>query len=205
MKLSSGLRNSKVETLRLIFNMFLLFLFLSQNVSTWLQHFPLCRLKSCSLTERSSNDLASFVSSASCLLKLLDLSDNEFHDLGVKRFSDGLRSSDCKLETLKWVSWVWGYVLVQRQIQTEVVLVTVMETAGWNNFLYFLKFVPVQCGRRGLHFLGICFKLMPPERAGHELQPPRELRVESSNSSERGPTMQPGETQVVMVSTTSEK
>ncbi|CAI5658519.1 unnamed protein product [Oreochromis niloticus] len=73
MKLSSGLRNSKVETLR---------------------------LKSCNLTEHSSNDLASFVSSASCLLKLLDLSDNEFHDLGVKRFSDGLRSSDCKLETL---------------------------------------------------------------------------------------------------------
>ncbi|XP_005943954.1 NACHT, LRR and PYD domains-containing protein 3 [Haplochromis burtoni] len=73
MKLSSGLRNSKVETLR---------------------------LRSCSLTERSSNDLASFVSSASCLLKLLDLSDNEFHDLGVRRFSDGLRSSDCKLETL---------------------------------------------------------------------------------------------------------
>ncbi|XP_063338838.1 NACHT, LRR and PYD domains-containing protein 3-like [Pelmatolapia mariae] len=74
MKLSSGLRNSKVETLR---------------------------LKSCNLTERSSNDLASFISSASCLLKLLDLSDNDFHDLGVKRFSDGLRSSDCKLETLK--------------------------------------------------------------------------------------------------------
>uniref|UniRef100_A0A3Q0RTI8 Uncharacterized protein n=1 Tax=Amphilophus citrinellus TaxID=61819 RepID=A0A3Q0RTI8_AMPCI len=66
-KLYTGLRNSKLEMLR---------------------------LKSCNLTERSSNNLASFISSASCQLKTLDLSDNEFHDEGVKRFSDGLRSSD---------------------------------------------------------------------------------------------------------------
>ncbi|XP_075950089.1 NACHT, LRR and PYD domains-containing protein 3-like [Anarhichas minor] len=71
--LSEGLKNSKLETLR---------------------------LRSCNLTERSSDVLASVISSASCQLKELDLSDNDFQDEGVKALSCGLESPHCKLEKL---------------------------------------------------------------------------------------------------------
>ncbi|XP_078019413.1 NACHT, LRR and PYD domains-containing protein 3-like isoform X1 [Epinephelus lanceolatus] len=71
--LSGGLKNSKLETLR---------------------------LKSCSLTELSSDDLASLISSASSELKVLDLSDNDFLDTGVKKLSGGLGSPHCKLDIL---------------------------------------------------------------------------------------------------------
>ncbi|KAM7381393.1 hypothetical protein PAMA_012293 [Pampus argenteus] len=73
MLLSGGLKNSKLETLR---------------------------LRSCNLTENSSDSLASVMSSASCQLKVLDLADNDFHDVGIKKLSDGLASPHCKLEIL---------------------------------------------------------------------------------------------------------
>ncbi|TDG97842.1 hypothetical protein EPR50_G00212240 [Perca flavescens] len=69
--LSDGLKHSKLETLR---------------------------LKSCNLTEHSSDALASVISS--CQLKVLDLSDNDFQDVGIKRLSGGLGSPDSKLEIL---------------------------------------------------------------------------------------------------------
>ncbi|XP_019113567.2 NLR family CARD domain-containing protein 3-like [Larimichthys crocea] len=72
-KLSGGLKNSKLEALR---------------------------LRSCNLTGHSSDVLASVISSASCLLKLLDLSDNDLLDEGVKKLSGGLASPHCKLEIL---------------------------------------------------------------------------------------------------------
>ncbi|XP_074475770.1 NACHT, LRR and PYD domains-containing protein 3-like isoform X1 [Sebastes fasciatus] len=71
--LSGGLKSSKLETLR---------------------------LKSCNLTKHSADALASVISSASCQLKLLDVSDNDFQDEGVKVLSDGLGSPHCKLEIL---------------------------------------------------------------------------------------------------------
>ncbi|XP_039990373.1 NACHT, LRR and PYD domains-containing protein 3-like [Xiphias gladius] len=71
--LSGGLKNSKVETLR---------------------------LRSCNLTENSSDGLASLISSTSCQLKALDLTDNDFHDVGVTRLSDVLGNPHCKLEIL---------------------------------------------------------------------------------------------------------
>ncbi|XP_044033807.1 NLR family CARD domain-containing protein 3-like isoform X2 [Siniperca chuatsi] len=71
--LSDGLKNSKLETLR---------------------------LRSCNLTEHSSDALASVISSTSCQLKVLDLSDNDFQDVGVKKLSGGLGSPHCKLEIL---------------------------------------------------------------------------------------------------------
>ncbi|XP_042252927.1 NLR family CARD domain-containing protein 3-like [Thunnus maccoyii] len=73
MRLSSGLKNSKLE---------------------------IFRLRSCNLTEHSSDVLASAISSASCQLKVLDLTDNDFQDVGVKRLSGGLGSLHCKLEKL---------------------------------------------------------------------------------------------------------
>ncbi|KAM9837559.1 NLR family CARD domain-containing protein 3-like isoform 2-T2 [Aulostomus maculatus] len=58
------------------------------------------RLRSCSLTEHSSEALASVVGSASCQLKVLDLTDNDFQDSGVKELCSGLGSPHCKLEIL---------------------------------------------------------------------------------------------------------
>ncbi|XP_076616906.1 NACHT, LRR and PYD domains-containing protein 3-like [Chaetodon auriga] len=72
-RLSDGLKDSKLETLR---------------------------LRSCSLTEHSSDVLASVLSSASCQLKVLDLSDNDIEDVGVKKLCGGLGSPCCKLEIL---------------------------------------------------------------------------------------------------------
>ncbi|XP_055360650.1 NLR family CARD domain-containing protein 3-like isoform X2 [Betta splendens] len=71
--LCGGLRRSKLETLR---------------------------LRSCDLTELSCDALASALGSASCRLKLLDLTDNDFHDSGIARLSEGLASPHCKVETL---------------------------------------------------------------------------------------------------------
>ncbi|XP_029382950.1 NACHT, LRR and PYD domains-containing protein 3-like isoform X2 [Echeneis naucrates] len=59
------------------------------------------RLRSCSLTEDSSEALVSLLSSTSRQLKVLDLADNDFHDVGVTKLSAGLGSPQCKLETLK--------------------------------------------------------------------------------------------------------
>ncbi|XP_047232780.1 NACHT, LRR and PYD domains-containing protein 3-like [Girardinichthys multiradiatus] len=72
-QLSDGLNNGKLEKLR---------------------------LRSCNLTEDSSVTLASVISSSGCQLKVLDLTDNDFQDIGVRNFSIGLGSSYCKLEQL---------------------------------------------------------------------------------------------------------
>ncbi|XP_029311493.1 NLR family CARD domain-containing protein 3-like [Cottoperca gobio] len=72
-RLSDVLKNSKLETFR---------------------------LKSCNLTAHSSDALVSVISSASSQLKALDLSDNDFMDVGVKKLSSGLGSPHCKLEIL---------------------------------------------------------------------------------------------------------
>nr|XP_019963561.1 PREDICTED: NACHT, LRR and PYD domains-containing protein 3-like [Paralichthys olivaceus] len=71
--LSAGLKKSKLETLR---------------------------LRSCNLTDRSCDALASFLSSASCQLKVLDLTDNDFQDTGISKLAEGLGSPHCKLEIL---------------------------------------------------------------------------------------------------------
>nr|XP_015818388.2 NACHT, LRR and PYD domains-containing protein 3 [Nothobranchius furzeri] len=73
MQLSDGLKSSKLKILR---------------------------LQSCSLTNNSSDTLASVISLMSCQLKVLDLTDNDFQDVGVKTFSTGLASPSCKLEQL---------------------------------------------------------------------------------------------------------
>lgn len=53
------------------------------------------------MTKLSSDALAEMISSASCQLKVLDLSDNDLEDEGVTVFSTGLGNSCCKLETLR--------------------------------------------------------------------------------------------------------
>lgn len=58
------------------------------------------RLRSCNLTELSSDALALVISSATCQLKLLDLTDNDLQDVGITMLSDALASPHCELEIL---------------------------------------------------------------------------------------------------------
>ncbi|CAN9498408.1 unnamed protein product [Ophioblennius macclurei] len=58
-------------------------------------------LEGCNLSERSCEALSSLLSSPSCCLKSLDLSNNDLGDSGVQRLSVGLQSPHCKLETLR--------------------------------------------------------------------------------------------------------
>ncbi|KAM8888378.1 protein NLRC3-like [Synchiropus picturatus] len=58
------------------------------------------RLRSCGLSETSADDLAELLHTESFQLKVLDLSDNNFQDLGVRKLSVGLTSPHCKLEVL---------------------------------------------------------------------------------------------------------
>ncbi|XP_070698566.1 uncharacterized protein [Pempheris klunzingeri] len=57
-------------------------------------------LSGCNLSERSCESLSSILSSQSCSLTELDLSNNDLRDSGVKLLSAGLRSPSCTLETL---------------------------------------------------------------------------------------------------------
>ncbi|XP_051743000.1 NACHT, LRR and PYD domains-containing protein 12-like isoform X1 [Ctenopharyngodon idella] len=71
--LSGGLKSCKLETLRLSF---------------------------CNLTAQSCESFSSVLQSSNCVLKKLDLSNNDLQDCGVKLLSDGLKGH-CKLEILR--------------------------------------------------------------------------------------------------------
>nr|XP_055057135.1 NACHT, LRR and PYD domains-containing protein 3-like [Misgurnus anguillicaudatus] len=58
-------------------------------------------LADCNLTAECCESLSSCLQSSSCLLRDLDLSNNDLQDSGVKLISDALKSPDCKLEILR--------------------------------------------------------------------------------------------------------
>nr|XP_017210870.1 NLR family CARD domain-containing protein 3-like [Danio rerio] len=58
-------------------------------------------LQGCELTVRSCESLCSALQSSNCVLRELDLSNNDLQDSGVKLLSDGLKSQHCKLDTLR--------------------------------------------------------------------------------------------------------
>lgn len=59
------------------------------------------RLCGCRLSWTSCDALSSVIGSQSSSLRVLDLSNNDLHDLGVNLLADGLQSSHCKLEILR--------------------------------------------------------------------------------------------------------
>ena len=71
----------------------------------------LSRLSGCNLSERSCEALSSLLSSQSCSLTELDLSNNDLQDSGVKLLSVGLESSHCKVESLRLDHFALSIVL----------------------------------------------------------------------------------------------
>ncbi|XP_028428832.1 protein NLRC3-like [Perca flavescens] len=71
-----------------------------QRLITAVRNCSKARLSGCNLSERSCEALSSVLSSKSCSLRDLELSNNDLQDLGGKLISDGLKSPHCRLETL---------------------------------------------------------------------------------------------------------
>ncbi|XDV31448.1 hypothetical protein PO909_034130, partial [Leuciscus waleckii] len=59
------------------------------------------RLADCNLSDQHCEIVASALQFSNCVLRELDLSNNDLQDSGVKLLSDGLKSPTCQLEILR--------------------------------------------------------------------------------------------------------
>ncbi len=59
-------------------------------------------LAGCNLTAQCCESLSSALQSSNCLLRELDLINNDLQDSGVKFISDGLKSPNCQLQILRY-------------------------------------------------------------------------------------------------------
>uniref|UniRef100_A0A671MAX7 NACHT LRR and PYD domain-containing protein n=1 Tax=Sinocyclocheilus anshuiensis TaxID=1608454 RepID=A0A671MAX7_9TELE len=67
-----------------------------------LKHVLLCfSLAGCNLTAQDCEVVSSALQSSNCVLRELDLSNNDLQDSGVKLLSDGLKSTNCHLQILR--------------------------------------------------------------------------------------------------------
>lgn len=71
--------------------------------------FLISRLSGCLLSERSCEALSLVLKSQSSSLGELDLSNSNLPDSGVKCLCDGLKSLNCKLNTLRSGRAIWFF------------------------------------------------------------------------------------------------
>ncbi|XP_041830766.1 NLR family CARD domain-containing protein 3-like [Melanotaenia boesemani] len=98
--LSHGISSSQLRELDLSNNNLTDTGLIKLSDGLWNSALKTLRLKSCSLTQHSSDILASILRTASGQLRELDLTDNDLQDDGVEKLSSGLVSPYCKLEIL---------------------------------------------------------------------------------------------------------
>uniref|UniRef100_A0A673J5L8 Si:dkey-156m2.3 n=1 Tax=Sinocyclocheilus rhinocerous TaxID=307959 RepID=A0A673J5L8_9TELE len=66
-------------------------------------------LAGCNLTAQDCEIVSSALQSSNCVLRELDLSNNDLQDSGVKLLSDGVKSPNCQLQILRFVRFDLGY------------------------------------------------------------------------------------------------
>ncbi len=57
----------------------------------------------CNLTPQCCESVSSALQSSNCVLRELDLSNNDLQDSGVKFISDGLKSTNYQLQILRYL------------------------------------------------------------------------------------------------------